>query len=96
MEQKHADFLEKSRSVFIDAPGITLLDIEKKIKAEPESTRKRDCLSAVSAIKDVSGSSTPCSIRFMAAMRSIVASKSNPWNMPQRICSRCASSRSPV
>ena len=41
------------------------------------------------------GFSTPCSIRFMAAMRSMVVSKSKPWNMAFWMCLRYGSSRSP-
>src|SRR5215471_3559568 len=41
----------------------------------------------------MSGFSTPCSSRFMLPMRSMVLSKSKPWNMPWWKCSRSLTSR---
>ena len=45
-----ADFLEKSRHVFVDNPGISLLDVRKKVEAEPEGVARRDRLSALDAV----------------------------------------------
>lgn len=42
----------------------------------------------------MAGCSTPCSTMFMLPMRSMVLSKSYPWNMPLWKCAFCAGTRS--
>jgi integrase len=49
-----ADFLEKSRHVFVDNPGISLLDVRKKVEAEPQGAPRRDRLSALDAVLKLS------------------------------------------
>ena len=49
MNQFSPEFLEKSRTVFTDNPGITLQDVRDRVAEEPLGTARRDTLSALDA-----------------------------------------------
>ena len=51
MNQMTPEFLARSRAVFAENHGITLLDVRKQVAALPASTRRRDTLSALDAVQ---------------------------------------------